>query len=1454
MTAYADIFSLAESGTIAIDLADNKTVLTVAEAKALIALGVSFASTDEIRIEDAASTIEALGSAEIAALTTLGTSQVLATDRGLVFDLKQIEAFAGGNIATYTLYATQHAATSTDMPVGLAVSGVRAGEVMVSLNDGSYVVAHRTEINQADSYISSQKFDASGNPVGNSTIIGEETLYTEAQLAVTSLADGGYVLAWTHRQRAIYTQRYDADGVAVGEPTEITTALGNMAPSVIGLSDGGYMVTTYQSTNDGGALLSFRYDASGALLGQTTNSPYVVGSAYSEGGQLTQMVELADGKVIVIWPGSDGSGGGVMAQIIDSAGVNSGASFVINTQTQWFQGQQSVTALADGGFVVVWLNAAQDYTISMQRFDDAGGKVGSEVAVNSSSYTQSGQQVTALADGGFVVTWAWEGQDSPSPASGEAGGVYAQLFDADGNRIGPLTLVNTTVVGGQDMPKIVALKDGGYAIVWQESVAANGDGIEINAQVFDADGNKVGGELAVNVSESGNQSAQTVIALADGGFAITWYDDITRKYLTRAFHNDTEKAVASDTAAEASSLTTAGVAALAKIGIDEINISDGGHVTLAKAVAAALINVSGLEIVAAGSVTIAGTGAALDDFSVADIASLKALGITGLDASDNAARLSYDQAVAYVSAGLAFASGDAITVTLSAAQLGSLASSDLGSLVALGVQVFDLGENAISLSLSQISTFKTYGLRFAASDVITLADTQVDVSDLSVSEIAALGVFGVARIDLTDDASTSPATLTLAQAQAYLAAGISFAASNSVYVSDSVAHIAALGAADIAALAAIGIDKVQAGGTLAITVAQFEAYLDNVVVIDAGIEHVQLSDTGANFAELASGRIAHLADFNIRTLNASDDRVVLTIDQIEAYASAGASFASGDTVALSVMTSTLAVLSADSLSAAASFGVTGITAAATVDATLAALALVQAAGLHFETGFVARLSDTAAHLLAAAPADIAAYTALGVDAIRLVDGAGKIAALSVSDIGTLDANGVQTIVVTDETVTIGLANAYTLAEAGIVFAAADTVTVSGTSATFAEPGSLDLSSLQSIHVDKIDVTDDALTLSLDQANAYLAVGIGFSGADAITVKLTLSEARALSATSGAALIAAGVDRLEIDATPEEIKALTVAQIAALGSAGIDAVDLEPDSVVLSADQIAAFRNAGIAFAGDDTVSEHAAPTLVGDTATAREGATAKVDVLANDAAHDGLSLSIQGAAITSGHAAVTVNSDGTLSVTYTGADLTAKQSAAVTVHYTASDGLLTAGADLVVTFSGVDARPATIIGTAKADKLVGTAAGETIKGLAGADVLLGKGGNDVIQGGAGADRITGGLGFDDLYGGSGKDRFVFTSVKELGVSKSSTDEIFDFSHKQHDIIDFETIDANTRRGGDQDFTFIGTNAFHKVAGELRLAGNASGYYVYGDVDGDGKADFVLEVHSATRLVQGDFAL
>jgi uncharacterized delta-60 repeat protein len=65
---------------------------------------------------------------------------------------------------------------------------------------------------------------------------------------------------------------------------------------------------------------------------------------------------------------------------------------------------------------------------------------------------------------------------------------------------------------------------------------------------------------------------------------------------------------------------------------------------------------------------------------------------------------------------------------------------------------------------------------------------------------------------------------------------------------------------------------------------------------------------------------------------------------------------------------------------------------------------------------------------------------------------------------------------------------------------------------------------------------------------------------------------------------------------------------------------------------------------------------------------------------------------------------------------------------------------------------ATIVGTARKDKLRGTRGADVIVALGGADTVAGGGGKDLICGGDGDDRLDGGTGNDLLFGQSGKDR------------------------------------------------------------------------------------------------------
>jgi hypothetical protein len=204
-----------------------------------------------------------------------------------------------------------------------------------------------------------------------------------------------------------------------------------------------------------------------------------------------------------------------------SAQVPAGGEFQVNTYTTNYQvaGSRAVASDADGGFVVVWMSNEQDGSgigVYGQRYDATGAPLGSEFAVN--SYTtndQSGPSVASDPVGNVVVTWESDGQD------GSADGVFAQRFDASGQRRGAEFRVNSQTTGWQNDPAAAMDAAGNFVVAW--SSYPGGVGEFILARRYDAFGVPRGSELQVNSSASQTQRDLTQMASdAAGNFVVAW--------------------------------------------------------------------------------------------------------------------------------------------------------------------------------------------------------------------------------------------------------------------------------------------------------------------------------------------------------------------------------------------------------------------------------------------------------------------------------------------------------------------------------------------------------------------------------------------------------------------------------------------------------------------------------------------------------------------------------------------------------------------------------------------------------------------------------------------------------------------------------------------------------------------------------------------------------------------
>lgn len=132
--------------------------------------------------------------------------------------------------------------------------------------------------------------------------------------------------------------------------------------------------------------------------------------------------------------------------------------------------------------------------------------------------------------------------------------------------------VNTTTIGNQDDPRIAALPDGGWIVVWEGHVPGD-DYNQVYQQRFDANGAPVGGEQVVSVPiGTVSQSNPRIAVLADGSWVITWNtwdgDDSTADVMARTYD---AQGVASGAPLQVNSIT-----ALGQFGQEVTALNNGG--------------------------------------------------------------------------------------------------------------------------------------------------------------------------------------------------------------------------------------------------------------------------------------------------------------------------------------------------------------------------------------------------------------------------------------------------------------------------------------------------------------------------------------------------------------------------------------------------------------------------------------------------------------------------------------------------------------------------------------------------------------------------------------------------------------------------------------------------------------------------------------------------------------
>jgi len=199
----------------------------------------------------------------------------------------------------------------------------------------------------------------------------------------------------------------------------------------------------------------------------------------------------------------------------------------VNTITAGEQRFDSVSAQADGGYTVAWID--NNLAFAIQRYDSTGAKVGTEVSVPFSKLATTGvintTSVAVLRDASVVLVYETSRRlDTGQPLEG----VFFQRFDASGAQLsGEVTVVsriafNGAVVSGGGVPNAVPLADGGFVVAWA-SYGINPISISntVYKQRYNSQAQPVGGNVLVSTYRARGFGAYTLAADRQGGYILT---------------------------------------------------------------------------------------------------------------------------------------------------------------------------------------------------------------------------------------------------------------------------------------------------------------------------------------------------------------------------------------------------------------------------------------------------------------------------------------------------------------------------------------------------------------------------------------------------------------------------------------------------------------------------------------------------------------------------------------------------------------------------------------------------------------------------------------------------------------------------------------------------------------------------------------------------------------------
>jgi len=270
------------------------------------------------------------------------------------------------------------------------------------------------------------------------------------------------------------------------------------------------------------------------------------------------------GNYIVVWSSVASDNSDIMAQRFQPGGAPLGTAFKVKADDLAVPSvpmdfNPAVAPMADGGFIVVWVNVLPDGVnfhgttpqVFARRFTAAGVAAGTQVKVSTGLVLGDRPGVCVDTSGRPVIVWTTV--DAFRPFQSSLSGVSMRRLSAKGAPLGTAETVVAPPTAESVRPAVSCGNGSTFVVVWHSDVAPAVDESDILGQRFSNQARPVGTKFVVNTTTTGFQKNPAISHDPSGNFVVVWQSDLgsrvgvfVRRYTAKGAPTGPELEVASD--------------------------------------------------------------------------------------------------------------------------------------------------------------------------------------------------------------------------------------------------------------------------------------------------------------------------------------------------------------------------------------------------------------------------------------------------------------------------------------------------------------------------------------------------------------------------------------------------------------------------------------------------------------------------------------------------------------------------------------------------------------------------------------------------------------------------------------------------------------------------------------------------------------------------------------------